>query len=259
MLCVDLAGVPVALHCDSAAMEQWLSERFAGFASGGPPTWRLTVESTGPVPDTLGSPLEVRTEPMAVHRDGDELAIAAETFSARLDLDRRHAAVKGPLATYPFNGVLSVVLPLLCDDILVLHGALLVDGERGFVCSGRSGSGKSTLTRLVPDHARSDDLVAVRRTQNGFVVHALPFWQARQAVAVLEHVFLVDHGEGHRRTRLAMGGAFRRLCGQLLWPTTAEAASGVLERLAELVERVPVSELRFALDPGVWSVIAAGG
>jgi len=51
--------------------------------------------------------------------------------------------------------------------------------------------------------------------------------------------------------------ARRRRAAEVVWPTFApEAAERALDLLARLLVEVPVAELRFRPDAGVWSALA---
>lgn len=88
--------------------------------------------------------------------------------------DDRTALRKWILLSMVFNEILAI----LSDRILLVHGALLVKGERGFVLTGHGGIGKSTAAARVPPpwHAEADDMVAVMETPEGYIAYPLPTW-----------------------------------------------------------------------------------
>ncbi len=82
--------------------------------------------------------------------------------------------MKWALISMLFNSILAV----RSDSIFLIHGALLVNGEAGYVLTGPCGVGKSTAAARVPPpwRAVADDMVAVMRTPAGYVVYPLPTW-----------------------------------------------------------------------------------
>lgn len=50
--------------------------------------------------------------------------------------------IHGPLATYPIDFVLAQAWVDAHKQAALIHGAAIVDGERGWLCSGPSGGGK---------------------------------------------------------------------------------------------------------------------
>ena len=101
----------------------------------------------------------------------------------------------------------------------------------------------------------------MRRTAEGWRAHGLPYWRGRPAAGRLEGIFLLAHGVGRHRIPGIRGSvAFRRLAAEVTWPAPVPGATErAWELLAELVEEVPVRELRFVPEPGVWDVICGAG
>jgi hypothetical protein len=153
-------------------------------------------------------------------------------------------------------GLLRVLLP--CRDGLVGHAAVLLDGERGFLCCGRLGAGKSTLARLAGSRRERRARCGEPRVVGAWTVSTLPFWKGRAATARLDGVFLLRHAGVNERRRLSPAAAFPALGRHLLWPLEApEAAQRTVDLVADLVERVPVWDLGFAPSVAVLDLIAA--
>ena len=74
--------------------------------------------------------------------------------------------------------VVGGILALLSDRILLIHGALITNGDRGYVLTGPSGAGKSTAASRVPLpwRAPADDLIAAVATPSGYLLYPLPTW-----------------------------------------------------------------------------------
>jgi hypothetical protein len=155
------------------------------------------------------------------------------------------------------GGLVRSLLPGLLEDGLVAHAAVLLDGERGFLCCGRSGAGKSTLSRLAGSRRGSDELGAVRRVGGEWTVCSLPFWRGRAGSARLDGVFLLRHAACDERRRLSPAEATAAVGRHVLWPMEEpEAAQRALDLLADLVARVPVWDLGFVPTTAVWELIA---
>jgi hypothetical protein len=81
---------------------------------------------------------------------------------------------------FSFDCVLRALWATLLPrrDGLLIHGCGLRHAEVGFVFPGQSGAGKTTLARKAPDpdDVLSDELCAVRRTDDGWRVYGSPFW-----------------------------------------------------------------------------------
>ena len=70
----------------------------------------------------------------------------------------------------------STILPRL--DGMLIHSCGLRHAQIGVVFPGQSSAGKTTLARKAPDadDVLSDELVVVRRAEDGWRVHGTPFW-----------------------------------------------------------------------------------
>ncbi|MDO9018436.1 MAG: hypothetical protein Q8S73_42350 [Deltaproteobacteria bacterium] len=71
---------------------------------------------------------------------------------------------------------LQLASELPAHDGAMVHACGYADERGAVLFIARSGGGKTTTARKLPDaHVLSDDLVAVRRTADGWDAHALPF------------------------------------------------------------------------------------
>ena len=192
-----------------------------------------------------------------VHAGDGSFRLDGMGVTAEVDLGGRRARLTIPPSPHALAVVFRHLLPVAVEDGLVLHAALLARGERAWLCCGPSGAGKSTLARLLPAHARCDEMAAVRCLGGRWQGEALPFWQSRPGRSPLEAVYLLRHGEAHRRRQLDRRSAVRQLLPHLLWPTgSPPALDRALGMLCDLVGRVSVYDLEFLPRPDVLEVIA---
>jgi len=213
--------------------------------------------SSAPLPPDLVTPLAAHLEAVHCEPTPRGYRVRTATSQCEIDLCSRRATLSGPSAMYPLDNVLRHLLPLLWEDGLLVHSALVADGDgSGVLACGPSGAGKSTLARLAGGRALSDELAAVRLESRGAISIALPFWESRPGSARLRAILHLAHGASHRLERLLPQQALRRLASQVLWPVWDELAMArSFAFLTELAETVPVFDLFFSPVEGVWDFI----
>lgn len=176
-------------------------------------------------------------------------------------LDAGHIHLRGPLATFPLDSAMIALWSLACrTDAVVVHGALLAERDRGWLCTGPSGVGKSTLAGLLPERALCDELVGVQieTTADGPQVFAygLPFWRGRPGRVRLVGLHFLAHAQHHKLHGLTPDRAFARLHSQILWPSWSEDALRGAFRVAGDLTELPCHVLAFRPDPGVWRTVS---
>lgn len=254
---MELAGLRFLLRGDDPAWHRRILARYEGFlATSGAGAFVIDAAITcGADPADVAAE---RDTPPAATWSCERLALRAATFSAEADLGAGRGAVAGPALAYPVDALLRLLVAALLDDGLLVHAALLVDGDRAWLAAGPSGSGKSTLAALLPEHAAADELAAVRLGPgDGPLGCGLPFWRGRARQAPLAGIYVLRHAATCARARLTPREAMRRLAPEVVWPL---GPCGAVDRrlgvLARLVDRVPVWDLGFRPEREVWSTIA---
>lgn len=254
-LTLQLPGVPVRLASECPAWLALVRRHWGGWVVEEPGGFFVACRVEG----TMGaaSARHGAAGPKPVVRATTRgFALEGGNFSADVDLQARRALLRGSATLAPLVGLLPHLLPVLMDDGLVVHGVGLAEGRRGWVGAGPSGCGKSTLARLFPVAALSEELVAVRRGDEGFSVEALPFWASVPRQVPLSAVLFLRHGQVHQRHPLTPGQALHRLAAQVVWPLAVpRRMAASLALAAELAQRVPCFDLAFAPDAGVWRVL----
>ncbi|HEY6477861.1 MAG TPA: hypothetical protein VI456_14895, partial [Polyangia bacterium] len=131
---------------------------------------------------------ETESHPLVVTTRGNALSAQRWDFAVRLA--RRPARGGGTLgyrgqgrceaSPFALDCVLRVLFATLLPRVggMLIHGCGLRHAAVGVVFPGVSGAGKTTLARKAPDadDVLSDELVAVRRLDDGWRVFGTPFW-----------------------------------------------------------------------------------
>lgn len=176
-----------------------------------------------------------------------------------LDPGGRGAKIACAAGTEVLDGVLRSLMPAVIAPDLMMHGALLTDGHRGFFCCGVSGSGKSTIASLFPEAALCDELARLHVGAEGVEVRSLPFWKARPATVGLSGIFMIEHGVEQRRTRLDQPKAIKALRRHVYWPVDdPELMHQSFEVLADICREIPVFRMAFRPEPSIWNTMIEG-
>jgi hypothetical protein len=158
---------------------------------------------------------------------------------------------------YPLDQLL-LVPALAARGAVLLHACGAVVSNRGLVFAGHSGDGKTTLAGLLAREGiplLSDERIAIRRMDEGFVAYGTP-WPGEgnvvsNAASPLAGMFLLRKAPQH-----ALGTSSPALAPDLLARAIVpyylpDAAGRILGIFADLAASVPFRELHFALSPGL--------
>lgn len=162
---------------------------------------------------------------------------------------------------YPLDQLLLVPALALRGAVL-LHACGAVISNRGLVFAGHSGDGKTTLAGLLSSEGTpllSDERIAIRKTNQGFVAYGTP-WPGEgnvvsNASSPLAGMFVLRKAGHH-----ALGSASPTLAPDLLARAIVpyylpDIAARILGIFSELAGSVPFRELHFALFPGLASLL----
>lgn len=167
-----------------------------------------------------------------------------------------------------FFRVLVAYRTLSCGGVL-LHSAAFARDGRAQVVMGRSGAGKSTSARLALSagwEVLSDDMNALLPDRQGWRVEKLPFagdlgqTPTRGRAYPVAGVHWLEQAPAHAVRPFSAATALARLL--VCAPVVNEdpyRVDDVLRNLSDLVERVGVDALHFALDPGFLALLDAAG
>jgi len=253
-----LAGVAVSLGCDSSQLISHLDRAWGHHSTKLDSDFTITCRIR---PDSTAILDPNRLKPglaYARHDTSNGFELRSKSFFAEVNLELRTAEISCPPELAPIQVLLRQLLPALVSDGIVLHAAGLAASGRGWVCTGPSGCGKSTLAALFPEAALCDELVAVRRLHEQFVVDSLPFWTSRATTVPLAGLHFLRHGPANKRTSLAPPLALKKLTREIHWPTYSRTAmDSCLAVAADLVTTIPCYELAFFPDTRVWPVLTS--
>jgi hypothetical protein len=206
-------------------------------------------------------------------------AIAAERWDFRARLAGRTGPRRGIIyrgagrceaSPFALDCLLRVVYATLLPRAggMLIHGCGLRHAAIGVIFPGVSGAGKSTLARKAPDadDVLSDEIVAVRRMDDGWRVFGTPFWGdfARGGISMrswpLRTVAFLNQAREVAMTPITSSDATLRLLGCFLAFTidraSVERSLAVAVKLCAEVRSVEASLTRTAPTATVFRKLA---
>jgi hypothetical protein len=162
---------------------------------------------------------------------------------------------------YPLDQLLLVPALALRGAVL-LHACGAVVSNRGLVFAGHSGDGKTTLAGLLAAEGiplLSDERIAIRKTDDGFVAFGTPWPGEGNVVSNAAHplagMFVLRKAPRH-----ALGCTSPSLAADLLARAIVpyylpDTAARILEIFSDLAADVPFRELHFARSAGLASLL----
>jgi hypothetical protein len=220
---------------------------------------------------------ETEARPLKVIAKGR--TIAAERWDFQVRLQGRSAPDRGvsyrgegrcEASPFALDCLLRVVYATLLPRVggMLIHGCGLRHAAIGVIFPGVSGAGKSTLARKAPDadDVLSDEIVAVRRLDDGWRVFGTPFWGdfARGGISMrswpLRTVAFLNQAREVAMTPITSSDATLRLLGCFLAFTTdrasVERSLAVAVQLCAEVRSVEASLTRTAPTATVFRKLA---
>lgn len=224
---------------------------------------------------------QTEAHPLKVTTSGR--AIAAERWDFQVRLPGRPAPRSAPNRGVTYHGdgrceaspfaldcLLRVVYATLLPRVggMLIHGCGLRHAAIGVIFPGVSGAGKSTLARKAPDadDVLSDEIVAVRRLDDGWRVFGTPFWGdfARGGISMrswpLRTVAFLNQAREVAMTPITSSDATLRLLACFLAFTTdrasVERSLAVAVQLCAEVRSVEASLTRTAPTATVFRKLA---
>lgn len=267
-----IAGMTHEIEGLSPWQAEALRTRFAGFGAAAGSAGAVRSRVFRMAPDEFRT-IDTRGWNYDLDQDAGEtwVRIAGMRFVARLAW---RPGLEGALwtaaAEAEFPGVVENYLRVLAAYGLnaaggaLIHSAGIVDAGEASLFVGVSGAGKSTLARQSLDEGRavlSDDLNALRPSPTGFEALAVPFAggvrsETLTGACPLRAIVRLRQAPEHAVSELRPGAAVALLTACAPYvnrdPFRAEQ---LMSNLAAIVAATELQELRFALRPGVWSLL----
>jgi len=182
-----------------------------------------------------------------------------EFKTGKVLLSLRYFDAKRPVypLEYPLDELLMIHM-LSRGEGVEVHAVGIQDEQgRGHLFLGHSGAGKSTTARLWSARPGvrilSDDRIILRVQQGRVWMHGTP-WHGDAGIAsphstLLDHVYLLEHGERNERVVLPPGKAAAELFARTFVPRhCAEGLQFALSFLDRVAHEVPCSHFRFVPD-----------
>jgi len=263
---VTIGGIAIAVETRSQPFASRLRRRYAGFiAEHLMADFRFRVD------------LVIRPRRLHGYSEGLEVVcrdalwhLQRGDFRATWDMRRRQGWVQQTDVLHGLDAALRIVHSLILAEEggFLVHAASLVRHGRAWAFAGVSGSGKTTMARLAPPDTTlfSDEVTYVRpctaaNGSPGYQAYGNPFYGELQKSGVnigapLVQLCLLEQGKGHRLQAVARGEAVRALLRHVMCFSRDRAlANRLFESVCAFVDRVPVTRLTFARDPGVWELM----
>ncbi len=260
LLSLMVAGLRVELRCSDPGLTDQLRARYHQYLAAGRPHLLADVHWSGP---SLRGSLADAGMTFADHA----LYLAAPGYDGAVDVKQGRARLQlssaRPVEDVEYFLRLAYALLAFRAGGLLFHAAGIARHGRGYLFFGHSGSGKTTVARLSPeDLVLNDDLVLLMPGEEGWVVHATPFWnpsQARPAArrsAPLAALFrLVQHREVYLE-EMGQGEALAELAANTpVIPADPARSHELLVLGRRLLSSVPVYKLHFLPDASFWRVV----
>ncbi len=185
---IGFAGFAVAVESQSVGLIDMLRSCYAGFLQG-EPGFRLKTVVYGPPKEH--APNAARGGQVEIRRGRGRVMLRSHDFDALIDLAAREIQTWQPCAVYPVDMCLRVAYASLHGEhggVLLHASGVLRDGLAWVFC-GPSGAGKSTIAELLGGTRLADELIAVRRSGNGFLASGTPYWMGTSISAPIGGVF----------------------------------------------------------------------
>lgn len=253
---IGFAGFGLEVESDSAELLQMVRECYAGFS---PKQTAIRLKAAVAMPQPPETATAAQGASVEIRGDGSKILLESADFDAVIDLEQREIVTHQPCAVYPVDVCLKVAYAVLYEE----HGGFLIHSagvERdglGYVFYGPQGSGKSTIGSLLKHTLLADELVAIRRSEEGFVVSGTPFWGGLDITVPLGGMFGLKQAKSTSFIPLNRVEAARRALKEVQAPgANSTILEGIFRDCCDAAGAVPCGELAFNLDAeSIWRAI----
>ncbi len=257
---VQIANLIFELCSDNLSFHQKLSARFRNFLTSESPiqvsmTFNLTKEV---VRDLWQEPsLEWAGEACRVSAAGIEGVINLEANRAVFDVS--------PTRTiYEIEQIIRIATAIWLYKYggLLLHGAGLVNDNKGYLFTGVSGAGKTTVCRVSKEaYILNDDLVGIMPDNGGWQVWSTPFTNPTQVEPNPGHASFFSmlrliQANQHRLTEMTAAVAMAEMISHVVVVNSnANLTESVLLRCFSIIQIISYYELYFLPDDRFWHLL----
>ena len=258
---LSIAGIGCAVEgLADTRLGQQAAERYRAFSKGVDTETDITahISTRPPDPGFVSDADEPVVFVDRLTRDRISIRRIDNPFEAVVDLAARRAEVDLDDNLYCLDSFLRILYSVMLarDGGLLLHSAAVACGGRAGLLVGVSEAGKTTLCRQGFDTVLSDELVAIRRTAEGFRAFGTPFWGEFVAGPVREEadvgaVYLLRKGPRNEVLPAAVTQAVMEVLGCVFFFGPHELSESVLGLAGELVESRLAGEFYFRPEPSV--------
>ena len=153
---------------------------------------------------------------------------------------------------YPLDGLILYYLTAISGDVFIHASGVYHDGQ-GYLFSGISGKGKTTMACLWEKAGGTvihDDRLIIRKISGSYRMFNTPVYNNdTPKESVLSSVFLIEHGEKNKISRLKESSAVSNIlanCIQQNW--NHEFIRRLMDSLSDMCGSIPVYHLYFRPD-----------
>lgn len=257
----EIAGISCRLECREENFRALLVSQYAAFSSSNEAAPEVTVKVEATTVPSDG--VEARAPGPFARLGGRAPVLTIEGAGFRGAFDEESG--EGWITQPPDPTALETFLTAICAGRLLkhqgflLHAAAIMTNEDAYVFFGPSGSGKTTVAELIGKGVITDEITAIRREDEGYVVSAVP-WRGQSLTAPLSGLFRLRKAQETAFSPLSPIEALRQLLPSVFFPRADAAEVGrFLDIGGDLVERVPCYEMRFTPDGSFWAAMPGRG
>ncbi len=168
-----------------------------------------------------------------------------------INLDERHCKISDLEDKFKLLHATLLCLALFIEKSggIILHASAAYKNGKGYLFPGPANAGKSTILKQMKSCSPlAEEWVAVKKTGNDFFMWSIPYQDVQNKKKKIKKIFFPKKGKVIESKRLKSQDAAKRLLVNCLFSTMhTETVGGILERIAELAQRVSSYELEFPL------------
>jgi hypothetical protein len=256
---IRIAGLPMSFRFSDRQFAEAVELEYRAFLaeSEEPLVCMEVAVSSTHVRDQSGPDVECRLEGEVMH------VSFGRSLEGCADFASRTGAIRVLRNMKVFDAGLRILLShlLLRNDGMLIHGAAIESGRRGYLFYGPSETGKTTISRISAQAGKrilTDELTAVRRIDGRYIIFGTPFWgefQGESTADGIELSAMVQPIKSDRPTVTPSGpadAAHGLLKTIVNFSADAESNCRALDAVADLTSSVGSRRLFFSRTGDFW-------